>query len=338
MDRRGDPSATFLTLRPELLQVAADIVGSQSEAEDVVQDVWLRWRHHREQVTYSRSWLRTVTRNAAIDSVRRRTALRECALSAWDTSTSHVEQGPDRIESAQALVPGMQHVLGTLSPLERTVFVLRQGLDWTYADIARLLGRSEPAVRQLNRRAGAHLAAGVRRFAVPGAAAADVAARFLDVSAGADVSVVLDALAPEVSRVPAGLRRTAEGDVHEVAGLMLTSGNRMWLCHRRAELSWYGNVWDLPGGHLLNGEPAVACVARAAKRKLGISVLRPEQLQTVKGPDFHLSLFHTRHWEGRPRNLAHTQHDRVGFFDRHEAARLRLADPRILDLFEGLAA
>ena len=161
-----DPDAAFMAVRRDLVRLAFSMTRSREDAEDVVQEVWLRWRRHHTSVAAAPQWLRTVTRNVAVDRLR--------ACSADRVTTCDVATLPDpsaasatpAVEAAMELQPAFDAVLGSLSPLERVVFVLHDGLDWSYPDIARLLARSEAAVRQLRHRAQQHLASGSRRVVV----------------------------------------------------------------------------------------------------------------------------------------------------------------------------
>jgi ADP-ribose pyrophosphatase YjhB (NUDIX family) len=175
------------------------------------------------------------------------------------------------------------------------------------------------------------------QFVVSTRLVALVSKRYVDVCADADVSALLEMLAPDVPLVPLG-RRLVEGRLHhEVAGIVLAQGSRLLLCHRRAELPWYPEMWDVPGCHLMSGEPAAACAVRAAKKELGISAVNPTLLAEVTEDDFSLTLMQASTWEGEPHNIAPAQHDAIGFFARDEASRLRLADRRYLELFDHTA-
>jgi RNA polymerase sigma factor (sigma-70 family) len=326
----------FASLRRDLIDHAARILGSAIDAEDVVQEVWFRWRQHRAEITYARAWLYTVTRNLALDRMRERSGR---AYTDLDLATLADPRGEitSRTETIQDLVPGLQVIMRSLSQLERTVFVLHDGLTWTYTDIARLLNRTEQTVRQLRHRARANLASGHERFGSSPGAAAEVSRAYADVCAGADIDALLRVLAPDVPVVPAG-RRLVDGRFHhDVAGIALTQQDRLLLCHRRVELPWYPDVWDLPGGHRLSGEPAVACGIRAAKRELAIHPMEPRVLSEVAGDDFSITLLHSPAWEGEPRNETPGAHVTIGFFSRDEASRLRLADRRILEIYDLVA-
>lgn len=332
------PDVIFLGLRADLVRQATRIVGSASEAEDIAQEVWLRWRRHQATVESPSRWLRTVTRNLALDSLRRQAAHREDDLDGDPAVPAVQERGFGRVESVTSVTRGLRVVLGSLSEVERVVFVLREALDWPHADIARLIGRSEPAVRQLQHRAARHVAAASDRFEVSTKALALVSEAFTTLDSGGDVASFLDVLAPDVTRVAPGMRDVNGQVVHEVAGILLvTHEPRLLLCHRRPDLSWYPDVWDVAGSHLHDGEPPAACAVRAARHKLRISVVEPTPIGQFDDDSVRISMFCATQWEGTPRNPHGAQHTAVRFFTPEEASRLKLADSRILTLFDQVA-
>jgi RNA polymerase sigma factor (sigma-70 family) len=134
-----DLDAEFMSLRPRLVRFAASLTRSKSDAEDVVQEVWLRWRRHRHTVASPPAWLRAVTRRVVLDM--RATPAGSTAVDV-ETLAAPSDLAPPRVEAETDILPALEVVLALLSPLERAVFVLRQGLEWSNADIARLLGRA----------------------------------------------------------------------------------------------------------------------------------------------------------------------------------------------------
>ncbi len=335
---RDDLDTEFVLLRADLLRLASAMTGSPEDAEDAVQDVWLRWQRHRGSVDEAQPWLRRVTRNVVIDRLRARQTSRKATLDIDLGRMSAAEPAALALETAAELRPGFHLVLSTLSPLERAVFVLHDGLDWSYADIARILDRSGPAVRQLRHRAGLHLASGALRFAVDPVTVAKVAAAYVEVSAGDDVFAFLEVLAPRLTSPRPVFRSSGRRVGHDVAGIVLFQDDRLLLCRRRADLGWYPGVWDVPGAHLRHGEPAIACAVRAAQHEIGVSVSMPHRLVEHRAADFRLTLFEGVGWVGRPRNRATAQHDEIGLFTREQASRLPLADDLLLSLFDRPAA
>jgi RNA polymerase sigma-70 factor (ECF subfamily) len=337
-DADGDADADFVALRADLLRLASGVTRSRDAAEDVVQEVWLRWRRHRGSITSPSPWLRAVTRNLALDRLRDRKVRREAACDPTSLPEPSVDAEAPAVETEVDVSRALQLVLASLTTLERAVFVLHSGLDWSYADIARLFDRSESAVRQLQHRARQHLATGVRRFDVEPETVAAVTSAYVGVSAGRDVFALLDVLAPGLASPTPVFSRGGYRVVHDVAGIVLFHRDRLLLCHRRDRLPWYPSVWDVPGAHLRHGEPAIACAVRAARQKLEVSVSNPRQVGEVYDDDYRLSLFEGVDWAGEPRNLASDHHDQIGLFTLDQAAQLQLADRRLLTLFDRPAA
>lgn len=328
----------FLAARHELVGLAYSVLRSREEAEDAVQEVWLRWQRHRGAVSVAPAWLRTVTRNLAIDRLRARSADHD-VTTALATLEQEADPAPPAVEAAVELQPACHALLGSLSLSERVVFVLRNGLDWSYGDIGRLLDRSEAAVRQVSHRARHHLASGVQRYAVDPATAAAVAVAYLQVTAGTDVWVLLDKLAPGIGRQPSPRRADQQTVLrHDVVGVALFRGDRLVLCRRRDDLDWYPGVWDVPGGHRGPREPVTSCAARTAQQRLGVGVSTLRRRGELAELDFRIALLEGVGWIGRPRNLAPEHHVEIAQFTREEAARLELADRRLLRLFDRHAA
>lgn len=124
---------------------------------------------------------------------------------------------------------------------------------------------------------------------------------------------------------------------HTVAAGALVSGRRVLLCHRRPDLSWYPDVWDLVGGHIEPGESAHTALVRECREELAIGVLHTEPILVDTGdPLVEMALFIVRRWRGEPINAAPEEHDRIAWFDRTGLASAPLADPRYLALLNGL--
>ena len=189
-----------------LVGVAYRILGSVADAEDVVQEAWLRWSGvDTAEVADPRAYLIRVTSRLAIDRLRRVRARREEYVGPW--LPEPLSTGPDaaaQAELADSVELALLVVLETLSPLERAVFVLREAFGLPYAEIAAAVGRSEPAVRQLARRAREHVRARRARFAVDRAQRRRVTERFLGAAVSGDVDGLVALLAPDVALVGDG--------------------------------------------------------------------------------------------------------------------------------------
>ena len=180
--------------------VAYRMLGSLDEADDVVQETWLRWsRADRSDVTDPRGYLVRIATRAAIDVRRRAATRREAYAGTW--LPEPVLSDPDRAEVADEVSYAMLVVLESLSPLERAVFVLREAFGFDYAEVAAAVGRAEPAVRQLAHRARAHVRARQPRYPADRAVRRAATERFMRAAVGGDLAALLDVLAPDVTLV-----------------------------------------------------------------------------------------------------------------------------------------
>jgi RNA polymerase sigma-70 factor (ECF subfamily) len=199
------------------------MLGSVADAEDVVQDAWLRWSAaDRSDVEDERAFLVTVTSRLALDRLRAARTRRETYVGPWLpepllTEASTTAGPEDAVELGEQVSLALLVVLETLSPAERAVFVLREVFGMPVAEVAAALGRSEAAVRQLAHRAREHVEARRPRFDADRRAQREVTERFLAAAVGGDVESLLAALAPGVVLVSDGggrvtaARRPIEG-------------------------------------------------------------------------------------------------------------------------------
>jgi RNA polymerase sigma-70 factor (ECF subfamily) len=202
-----------------LFGVAYQMLGSVADAEDVVQDAWLRWSAaDRADVEDERAYLVTITSRLALDRLGSARARREAYVGPWLPEPLLTEGGPEEaVELGEQVSLALLVVLETLSPVERAVFVLREVFGMPVAEVATALGRSEAAVRQLAHRAREHVEARRPRFDADRRAQREVTERFLAAAVGGDVESLLAALAPGVVLVSDGggrvkaARRPIEG-------------------------------------------------------------------------------------------------------------------------------
>jgi RNA polymerase sigma-70 factor (ECF subfamily) len=150
----------FLDLRPRLLSIAHRILGSWTEAEDVVQDAWIRWQtYDRRTVLNPTAFLVTTTSRLAINAAQSARARRESSVGQWLSEpvdpSDDLALGAERREAVEL---GILLLLQRLSPTERATYVLRQAFDYPYSRIAETLRISEANARQHVSRAGKHLA------------------------------------------------------------------------------------------------------------------------------------------------------------------------------------
>ena len=160
----------FESLRPRLFGIAYRMLGVRTDAEDVVQEAWLRWQvADIDAIQSSEAWLVSVTTRLAIDSLRAAKVEREAYVGWWlpeplvemDLRTPEAQA-----EFAGDLSVAFLHMLERLAPEERAAFLLRQVFDYDYPEIASILGKGEPAVRQAVHRAGERVREGRPRFQV----------------------------------------------------------------------------------------------------------------------------------------------------------------------------
>ncbi|MEY4563298.1 MAG: hypothetical protein RLZZ618_2575 [Pseudomonadota bacterium] len=167
-----DPlTQTFQQLRPRLQGIAYRMLGSVAEAEEVVQDIWLRWHEaDHPALDNAEAWLVTVTTRLSIDRLRSAKAQREHYVGMWLPEPVLTEDAPkspeQRLEHAGNVSVAFLFMLERLTPEARAAFLLRDVLDADYAELARILDKSEAACRQLVHRARAQLAE-QPRYAVP---------------------------------------------------------------------------------------------------------------------------------------------------------------------------
>ncbi|MFB7394058.1 RNA polymerase sigma-70 factor [Streptomyces sp. NPDC056191] len=194
--------------RSMLLGVAYRMLGRAADAEDVVQEAWLRWTaEDRTEVREPRAFLVRITARLAIDRLRQAQARRESYVGPWLPEPVVTDFGPtapdtaERALLADSVSLAVLVVLESLSPLERAVFVLREAFGFPYAEIATALDRSEAAVRQLAGRARRHVDEGKPRYDVDPTERRDLTERFLTAAAGGDLGGLLALLAPDVRLV-----------------------------------------------------------------------------------------------------------------------------------------
>lgn len=192
--------------RELLMGVAYRVLGRVSDAEDVVQEAWLRWaKVDPAEVADPRAFLVRVTTRLAIDRLRRVKARRESYIGPWLPEPLITDRDvAEDVALAESVSMAMLVVLETLSPLERAVFALREAFAMLYSEIAEILGRSEVAVRQLARRARDHVRERSHRFETDQGTRQRVIERFLAATTSGDLNALMEVLAPGVTLVGDG--------------------------------------------------------------------------------------------------------------------------------------
>jgi RNA polymerase sigma-70 factor (ECF subfamily) len=192
--------------RSLLFTVAYEMLGSTSDAEDVVQETWLRWAGvDHATVRDPRAYLVRIVTRQALNRLRSLTRRREEYVGEWlpEPLLTSPDVAAD-VELAESVSMAMLTVLETLAPAERAVFVLREVFDTPYDEIAEAVGKSPAAVRQIAHRARDHVAARRPRMAVSSTEQQEAVDRFLAAVRHGDVQGLLDVLAPDVVVVADG--------------------------------------------------------------------------------------------------------------------------------------
>ena len=194
----------FEELRPLLFSIAYRLLGSVSEAEDAVQETWLRWESSPTAPASTKAFLSAVVTRISIDVLRSARVRRETYVGPWfpEPLLADPYQDPERAaELADSLSMAALLLLERLSPLERAVFVLRDVFGFGFPEIASAVERSETACRQLAVRARRHMDAGRPRFEADRAERDVLASRFFDAFSEGDVDSLQELLAADVRMV-----------------------------------------------------------------------------------------------------------------------------------------
>jgi len=275
----------FQELRPLLFSIAYRMLGSVSEAEDVVQETWLRYEASPTEARSAKAFLSATATRISIDVLRSARVRREEYVGPWfpEPLLADPYADPERsAELADSVSMAALLLLERLSPLERAVFVLREVFAFTFREIASVVERSEAACRQLAMQARRHMDAGRPRFEADRREREELAVRFFDAFKEGDVDGLRELLAADVHLVGDGggkapqLARAVTG-AEDVAELLAAAF---------APLERLGVVMEL---HEVNGQPGAILRTRDG-RVLNIWTLdildgRIQAIRTVINPD-----------------------------------------------------
>lgn len=205
----SDDAADFEAHRGHLRALAYRMLGSRAEAEDLVQDCWLRWRAQAESggepIVQPRAWLSRVATHLCLDRLQSARARREQYVGVWlpeplvDDEAAAYDAGPEaRADYAQQVSIAFLLALERLSPLERAAFLLHDVFDLDFDEVGARLGRSAAACRQLATRARGHVRAAEARFTPPPAQAQALLQAFAQALGTGQVEALAGLLADEV--------------------------------------------------------------------------------------------------------------------------------------------
>ena len=243
----------FTALRPRLFAIAYRMLGTRADAEDVVQDAWLRW-HRTDAATLqsAEGWLVTVVTRLSIDRLRAAKTEREAYVGWWlpEPLVDTAERGPEALaEFAGELSIAFLWVLERLAPEERAAFLLRQVFDHDYDEIAALLGKTEAACRQMVHRASQRVQQERPRFEVSEDAHRRLLEKFVQAARSGERAAMESLLADDVQLVSDG------------GGKVPSFGKILRGAHRIANLYWV--LWRRLAPQIVyriaqvNGEPGV---------------------------------------------------------------------------------
>ncbi len=284
MAQLSDPAAVFDPLRPKLARIAYRMLGSVADAEDVVQDAFLRWMAtDRETVREPEGFLRRIVTRLCLDQLKSARRRREVYPGPW-LPEPVLETEQDEVDDVT--LPLMM-ALERLSPLERAAFILHDVFGVDFEEVAKTIGRDPAACRQLASRARSHVRSDRPRFDVPKEHGLQIAEAFFTASRKGDMSALRAMLAEDVSlhsdgggKKPAALRPLfGLDDVLKVQAALArkfaTAGSR---------LVRYGMINGLPGFVTIEWDDTLQTTALDIRdgRIAGIYVMRnPDKLGQV---------------------------------------------------------
>jgi RNA polymerase sigma-70 factor (ECF subfamily) len=281
-DQRGN---VFEEQRSHLFAIAYRLLGSVTDAEDVVQDTFLRWDQdaQRDQVRSPRAYLATIAVRLCMDQLRSARAKREVYVGPWlpePLITTGRTDLTDSLVMRESLSFAFLLMLENLSPLERAVFVLREVFDYDYPEIARIVDKSEANCRQLFHRARQRLAQRQSRFEASHEQTQQVTELFMHATTSGDVDGLLRLLAEDAVSI---------GDA---GGRVPLAGLRPIVSRQNIARGLLGNLRKMPPDRVwleeVNGQPAI--VASRGGQPYGVVLLevhagQVQRLYSVVNPE-----------------------------------------------------
>jgi RNA polymerase sigma-70 factor, ECF subfamily len=230
--------------RPLLFSIAYRMLGTVTDAEDMVQETFLRWQQTaNETVRSAKTYLSTIVTRLCIDHLRSVRVQREQYVGTWLPEPMLTQQShhpTDLMELAESLSIAFLAVLERLSPIERAVFLLRDVFDYDYDEIGQMVGKSPANCRQILSRAKQHLSDQRPRFPVPRTQQEQITAQFLDASAKGDLPDLLLLLAKDVTFYSDGGGKVVAAlkPIHgaQKVARMLLAIRRKWLLNSLSRL------------------------------------------------------------------------------------------------------
>ena len=285
MNRTEVPVATFEALRPRLFGLAYRMLGSRADAEDVVQDTYIRWHSvAHDRIENSEAWLVTTTTRLAIDRLRRLKTEREAYVGPWLPEPIVSEAPPDRhVDLADDLSMAFLTLLERLAPEERAAFLLHDVFDVGYGEIASVIEKSEPACRQVVHRARERVRGDRARFDVTESARTGLFSKFTAALEARDEQALLALFAPDATWTADGGGKVGAAPAPiigaaRIAKLVIGLREKFWAVNRTLEIATVNGESALvvrDGGQLT----ATMSIATDGDRIVAVyAVLNPEKL------------------------------------------------------------
>jgi RNA polymerase sigma-70 factor (ECF subfamily) len=266
VDAAEIPVAVLESIRGRLFGLAYRMTGSRADAEDIVQEAYVRWHQAQQRaIENPDAWLITTTGRLAIDRLRRLKTEREAYVGQWLPEPIVTHDQPDRnLDLADDLSMAFLNILERLAPEERAAFLLHDVFDVGYGEIASVLDKSESACRQVVHRARERVRSDRRRFEVTESAKAAMLQKFLAAMEARNEQALLALFAPDATWTADGGGKTAAG-LHPIAGadriarLVIGLRERFWAADRTLHVE------------TVNGETAL-CMRDGARLTATISI------------------------------------------------------------------
>ena len=291
-------NAVYEELRPLLFSIAYRMVGSASEAEDIVQEAFLRYHRETEggtEIESPKAWLSTVTTRLAINHVQSARVRRESYVGTWlpePIVTDFESEGARHAETADSLSMAFLVLLESLGPVERAVFLLREVFEYGYDEIASIVNKSEDNCRQIAARARRQIEAKKPRFEASRRKREELAQRFFEAIMGGDTEGLIRMLAEDaVGYGDGGGKGPAVAKpIHGRDKIVRLFGSRRFAIDTVAELR-LAEINSQPGAVMYgqDGRPLVVV-------SLDIADDRVQAVRAVSNPD------KLQHLEGLPPN------------------------------------
>jgi len=286
------PAAAFTAVRPQLFAIAYRMLGSVVEAEDLVQEAYLRSQKASDvEVRSPRAYLTTIVTRLAINQLRSARAQREVYVGPWlpePLLTTSASDASDTVELGESLSMAFLVLLERLSPIERAVFLLHEVFDFDYAEIGRVVDKSEANCRQILARARKHLGASRQRFEAAPAQADRLVERFTQAAQAGDLDGLLEVLAEDITLWADGGGKVPGAALKPVHGARAVGRFAIGVVHRFVPAESVIRVAEINGqpGFIVyvSGKPLAALVFQVRGDRIHTiyAIGNPDKLQSLR--------------------------------------------------------